>query len=50
MCRYNKMKKPNQDRVLVHYDKSTKSLIIGVFDGHGRNGHLVAQVWNRIKL
>ena len=45
ICRYNKMNKPNQDRVLVHYDKNTKSLIIGVFDGHGRKGHLVSQVW-----
>lgn len=44
ICRYNNMKKPNQDRVLVHYDEDTKSLIIGVFDGHGRKGHFVSQV------
>ena len=43
-CSYNHMKKPNQDRVLVHYDEATRSLIVGVFDGHGKDGHLVAHV------
>lgn len=41
---HNRVNKPNQDRVLVHYDELTKSLIVGVFDGHGKEGHLVAHV------
>ena len=47
---HNHMKKPNQDRVLVHYDEDTRSLIVGVFDGHGKDGHLVAHVTCIFKL
>lgn len=43
-CSHNRVNKPNQDRVLIHYDEPTKSLIVGVFDGHGKEGHLVAHV------
>ena len=49
-CSHNHMKKPNQDRVLVHYDEATRSLIVGVFDGHGKDGHLVAHVTCIFKL
>ena len=47
---HNHMKKPNQDRVLVHYDEDTRSLIVGVFDGHGKDGHLVAHVTCNVEL
>ena len=37
-------KKVNQDRCLCYLDEKTQSLIVGVFDGHGVNGHLIAEV------
>ena len=35
-------KKDNQDRVLVYYDAKSNSLLLGIFDGHGKDGHDVA--------
>lgn len=38
--------KPNQDGLLIEYDESTRSLIAGVFDGHGEFGHIVVNASN----
>ena len=35
-------KKVNQDRILVFLDKQSGSLLVGIFDGHGTDGHRVA--------
>lgn len=37
-------KKINQDRCLCYYDEKTQSLIVGVFDGHGEQGHIISEV------
>ena len=43
--RYNKAStKINQDRCLCYYDEKTYSLIVGIFDGHGEKGHIIAEV------
>ena len=44
-------KKPNQDRVLVYYEEKSGLLLLGIFDGHGNDGHRVASlVRNRYLL
>lgn len=43
--RYSRLrKKINQDRCLCYYDEKTQSIIVGVFDGHGVNGHVISEV------
>ena len=42
MIRSHNGKKPNQDRVLVYYDEKSGLLLLGIFDGHGVDGHHVA--------
>lgn len=45
LYRYYRLKtKINQDRCLCYYDEKTQSLIAGVFDGHGENGHVISEV------
>lgn len=39
---YN-IKKENQDSCFMHEDPQTRSLLLGVFDGHGEHGHLVSK-------
>ena len=42
--RYNDSStKTNQDRCLCYYDEKTNSLIVGIFDGHGEKGHIIAE-------
>lgn len=40
----NESAKINQDRCLCYYEEKTNSLILGVFDGHGEKGHVIAEV------
>ena len=35
-------KKDNQDRVLVFSSEDPALAVVGIFDGHGKEGHLVA--------
>lgn len=35
-------KKQNQDRLLLFYDHHARCILSGVFDGHGKEGHLIA--------
>ena len=35
-------KKTNQDRVLVFSSKDSALAVVAIFDGHGKEGHLVA--------
>lgn len=44
-------RKPNQDRILVFFHKEYSYLLVGIFDGHGTDGHLVAtSIRNRFLL
>lgn len=37
-------RKVNQDFMLMKEDRSTKSVILGAFDGHGEHGHCISEV------
>jgi serine/threonine protein phosphatase PrpC len=39
--------KPNQDALIMFEDEKTQSLVIACLDGHGVNGHLIAQFFKR---
>ena len=38
-----KPNKPNQDRYFIHEYEDKQSILMGIFDGHGKYGHLIAE-------
>lgn len=38
-------RKVNQDYMLTKEDASTKTLVLGAFDGHGEHGHCISEVY-----
>lgn len=39
-------RKVNQDFMLIREDPSTKTLVLGTFDGHGEHGHCISEVFS----